>query len=30
MTPLAVVFMTIAVLSVVVLMLWCYYKILKQ
>jgi len=29
MTLLAVLFMTIAVLSVVIFMLWCYYKILK-
>jgi hypothetical protein len=29
MTALAVLFMTVAVLSVVVLVVWCYYKILK-
>jgi hypothetical protein len=29
MTVLAVLFMTVAVLSVVVLVVWCYYKILK-
>ncbi len=30
MTMLAVIFMSTAVLSVVVLAIWCYYKILKK
>jgi hypothetical protein len=29
MTTLAALFMSVAVLSVVVLVVWCYYKILK-